>query len=86
MYLKSSLGNLKLDLLECLHVLVFNEFVPVHSASLMEQQSDGVHGRLDRVRRGEEDALLTLKTSSYMQSSVHDDIRDDRPEIYLRGL
>ena len=57
MYLKSTLSHFKLDLLECLHVLVFNELVTIHSAGLMEPQANSVHGRFDCIRGGEKDAL-----------------------------
>ena len=56
-YLESYLCNLKLYLLKCFHVFVFNELVPIHSAGLMEPQANSVHGCLDCVGGGKEDTL-----------------------------
>ena len=56
-YLKMSPGNVCLDVLEAVHVLHLDQFVPIHSSGFMQPELHKLNGCLYALRSGEQDAL-----------------------------
>lgn len=57
MYLKGLFSNFKFHLLKSLHILVFNQLISIHSACLMQPETNKVHWSTQSVSSREQNAL-----------------------------